>query len=144
MTSYVVCTVAEMPPGTVRIVPVGNPQGIGVFNVAGKYYALKNVCPHQGGPLCAGTVTGTTRAVMSDQEAPQLEWERDGEIVRCPWHNIATGHTVFTSRMPVGTYRVVVGKYDPARPTSADRVETYPVVEIYPVKVENDLVILEL
>src|SRR5258707_15878529 len=117
---------------------------MGLFNVGGKYSRRKNFCPPQGGLRWAGTGAGPTRAVMSDQEAPQLEWERDGEIVRCPWHkwevDIATGHTVFTSRMRVGTYRVVVGKYDPARPTSADRVETYPVVEIYPVKVENDLV----
>ena len=27
---------------------------IGVFNVHGEFYALRNRCPHQGGALCKG------------------------------------------------------------------------------------------
>ncbi|TMC12776.1 MAG: Rieske (2Fe-2S) protein [Chloroflexi bacterium] len=112
MTRYVVGRVSELPPGSVRIVPANNPQGIGVFNVRGTYYALKNVCPHQGGPLCSGPITGTTVAVQEPGAAPSFAWVRDGEIVRCPWHrwefDITTGRTVFTSRMRVATYRVEV------------------------------------
>ena len=138
MTRYVVGKVSELPPGSVRIVPVGNPQGIGVFNVAGSYYALKNVCPHQGGPLCTGPITGTTRAIVEDGAAPDFEWVRDGEIVRCPWHrwefDITTGRTVFSSRMRVATYRVTV---DPAQDHPPAQVETYRVIA------EDGLVILE-
>jgi nitrite reductase (NADH) small subunit len=136
---HVVGKVVDLPPGSVRIVPVGNPQGIGVFNVGGTYYALKNVCPHQGGPLCRGPITGTTRSVEIEGEAPGLQWDREGEIVRCPWHRwefeIATGRTVFDSRFRVSTYDV----------HSAGLVDDdVPTVETYPVRVEEQYVILEL
>ena len=29
-------------------------RSIGVFNVGGEYFAIRNRCPHQGGPLCEG------------------------------------------------------------------------------------------
>ena len=43
----------EIPPGERKIVEIGG-RSIGVFNVAGEYFALRNRCPHQGGPLCEG------------------------------------------------------------------------------------------
>ena len=39
---------------------------IALFNVAGTFYALDGVCPHQGGPLGRGQLSGC--------------------IVACPWH----------------------------------------------------------
>jgi nitrite reductase/ring-hydroxylating ferredoxin subunit len=135
MPRYVVGTVESLPPGSVKIMKVGrHPQGIGVFNVDGDYYALKNVCPHQGARLCEGPVTGTTKpTTLGRDEAPGLAWSRDGEIVRCPWHrwevDIRTGRTVYPSKLRVATYPVFTGK---------ERVETYPVI------VEDDVVILEV
>jgi nitrite reductase/ring-hydroxylating ferredoxin subunit len=50
-------------------------QRIAVFNVGGSFYAIENTCPHRGGPLAEGMVTG--------------------EEVICPWHgsrfNVKTG-----------------------------------------------------
>ena len=54
MRRYVVAKQEELPPGERKIVPVGGRGGIGVFNVGGSFYALKNRCPHKGGPLCQG------------------------------------------------------------------------------------------
>lgn len=130
-----------------RIVPVQNPQGVGVFNVHGSFYALKNVCPHQGGPLCLGPLTGTTRAKYPPGKAPQLEWIRDQEIVRCPWHrwefDIATGKTIFESRMRVANYRVTVESQDPL--TAEERVARGipPDAETVTVLEEDGFVILE-
>src|SRR5438105_1510909 len=78
---HVVGTVAEIPPGQRRIVELEG-RSIGVFNVGGAFYALRNACPHQSGPLCRGQITGLLGA--SDQK--HLELSREGEIVRCPWH----------------------------------------------------------
>jgi nitrite reductase/ring-hydroxylating ferredoxin subunit len=39
---------------------------VAVFNVDGKFYVLKNECPHAGGPLGEGFL--------------------DGPVVTCPWH----------------------------------------------------------
>jgi nitrite reductase (NADH) small subunit len=109
---HVVCHASELRPGEVRIVRLGRSREVGVFNVGGRFYALTNICPHQGAPLCLGPVTGTTATGAEHTGAPALEWVRDGEIVRCPWHrwefDIATGRTVFPSRFCVKTYPVRV------------------------------------
>ena len=60
---------------------------VGVFRVDGEYHAYPNVCLHQNGPLCEGTVTGTTEANF-DRESLDLDidWANEGEILSCPWH----------------------------------------------------------
>lgn len=134
MGKFVVGNVAELPPGSRRIVRV-NGREIGVFNVKGKYYALRNLCPHQSAPLCLGELTGLA---VSD-EPGEIEWTREGEILRCPWHgwefDISNGSTIFQSNARVKTYDVQVEKASHARLIEG--------VETYPVDVENDLVILE-
>ncbi len=83
---------------------------IGVFNVNGTFYAMPNVCTHQFGPLCEGTVDGTMTA--SAATGWRYEWTRDGEIVTCPWHgiefDITTGRSLASARLKVRTYPVVV------------------------------------
>lgn len=105
MARHVVGRVEELPPGSHKVVPVGR-RGLGVFNVNGQFYALYNVCPHAGGPLCLGPVTGTTRATGPYQ----VEWVREGEILRCPWHgwefDITTGCTITEPVERVQTYPV--------------------------------------
>ncbi len=54
---HIVATVDEIAPGRHKIVEVAG-RSIGVFNVGGEFFALRNSCPHQGGPLCAGRVSG--------------------------------------------------------------------------------------
>ena len=53
MARHVVARVDEIPPGERKIVEVAG-RSIGVFNVGGEFFALRNRCPHQGGPLCEG------------------------------------------------------------------------------------------
>lgn len=77
-----VCPVGDLAPGERRLVEIGG-ESIGVFNVDGEFYALKNVCPHHLTPLCEGTITGTVRPSGSVGE---YDWEREGEVIRCPWH----------------------------------------------------------
>lgn len=111
MAELLACRVEDLPPGTVRIVPGGR-WGIGVFNCDGTFHALSNRCPHAGAPVCRGVVTGTTRAVGGHR----LVWEREGEILRCPWHGwefaIATGRslTAPTRAIHALPVRVVDGK----------------------------------
>jgi len=57
MPSHVVAATAEFPPGTRRLIDVDG-RAIVVFNVKGEYFALLNKCPHNGGSLAAGVVTG--------------------------------------------------------------------------------------
>ncbi len=110
----VVGTVEELPEGARKlVVPFRGRAGIGVFNVKGRYYALRNICPHNLGPLCAGHVSGrfVANGPPSGAGAPPT-MDRDGEILRCPWHNwafdITDGSCLGDARLRVKTYPVTV------------------------------------
>ena len=74
-----VTTTDAIPPGEARAYVVGDRE-IALFNVAGRYYAIENSCPHQGGPLAEGFI--------------------EGPIVTCPWH--AWCFDVRTGEMTLG------------------------------------------
>jgi 3-phenylpropionate/trans-cinnamate dioxygenase ferredoxin component len=52
-----VAPVDELKPGARQIVDVDGSQ-IVVFNLDGKYYAIEDVCTHDGGQLTGGEVEG--------------------------------------------------------------------------------------
>ncbi|MDP9374983.1 MAG: Rieske 2Fe-2S domain-containing protein [Chloroflexota bacterium] len=109
MAEHTVGPAADFPPGTHRVVKVRNVE-IGVFNVGGRYYALPNVCTHQFGPLCEGTVNGTT--ACNAATGWRYAWVRDGEIVTCPWHgmefDITTGRCLANPKVRLRSYPVTV------------------------------------
>ena len=54
MPRYVtVAQTADIPPGEREVVDVEG-YYIAVFNVGGTYYAIEDVCTHDGGPLAEG------------------------------------------------------------------------------------------
>ena len=128
MRRYIVGKVSELPPGERKIVEVQG-RSIGVFNVHGTYYALRNSCPHQGAPLCLGAITG----MAMPSKPGEYVWTREGEILRCPWHgwefDVTSGRSVCNPhRTRVKTYEVTV--------------EEDESVETYPVTLEEGLVVL--
>ncbi|MDQ2786806.1 MAG: Rieske (2Fe-2S) protein [Chloroflexota bacterium] len=106
--------IAEIAPGERRIiVPFRGRAGIGVFNVNGTFYALRNLCPHKAGPLCTGRVSGMVIAdAPPSTDAPGLDVAQEGEIIRCPWHlwefEIATGRCLVDTKAHAKTYPVVI------------------------------------
>lgn len=44
---------SEVAPGTGKVVEAGG-RLLALFNVAGSFYAVHNLCPHRGGPLGEG------------------------------------------------------------------------------------------
>ena len=126
-------------------------RSIGVYNVGGDYLAIRNRCPHQGGPLCEGVQVG---AVTSERPG-DYRHTRPGEIVRCPWHgweyDLRTGQSWFDPA------RVVVRRYDVSVEAGAQlltEVKTPPgmeglqpgpyVAETYPVSVEQEYVLVDI
>ena len=114
MSRYIVGKVAEIPPGERKIVvPFRGRAGIGVFNVGGTFYAVRNICPHKQGPLCLGNVSGRVSAAapITATDA-NIIIEGEGEVLRCPWHqwpfDIATGRCLVDDSFAVKTYPVTV------------------------------------
>ena len=103
---HVVARLNELPPGSRRIVQIDGRE-IGVFNVQGSFYALRNLCPHRSGPLCLGRV----RPLVLAAGLYQVDYARDGEILKCPWHqwefDLKTGQALYDPHLRVKTYRAV-------------------------------------
>lgn len=74
---------AAIPPGSRRLVELDG-RAIGVLNVEGTFYALRNRCPHHGAPLCEGRVEGTM--LPSDPGEYVFSTREEHRIIRCPWH----------------------------------------------------------
>ena len=108
-TEHYVADTADIPEATCRIVEV-NGRKLGVFNVSGRFYALPNVCFHQGGPLCEGKITGTLIATADTDWKP--DWVREGQIVRCPWHSmevdVTSGECLVYPKRRIRSYPVKV------------------------------------
>ena len=81
------CSEDDVPPGEGREFPVGD-RLVALFRLAeptagGEWFALDGLCPHAGGPLGAGCLTGAT--------------------VTCPWHgwqfDVTTGAHALTPQI---------------------------------------------
>jgi nitrite reductase/ring-hydroxylating ferredoxin subunit len=140
MPSYVVATVDEIPPGARKIVNVAR-RSIGVFNVGGDYYALRNQCPHEGGPLCEGVISGLVRSARPGQ----YDYLRRGEILRCPWHgwefDVRTGQSWFDpAKTRVQSYDATVETTESLVGYAKGPYEA----ETYQVEVDREYVVLHL
>lgn len=93
MAEYVkVAKLADLPEGGKVLVDVKG-RSVAVFNVGGTFYAVENVCTHDGGPL--------------------VEGDLDGFEVECPRHgarfDVRTGRPLCLPAFePIETYTVKV------------------------------------
>lgn len=148
MAKHVVARASDLPSGARKIVEIAG-RSIGVFNVNGAYFALRNSCPHQGGPLCEGRLSGFLQASLPGEYL----YSRPGEILRCPWHgwefDVRTGQSWFDpTRTRVRSYHVDVvpgsALSDEANAPGPGLVRGPYVAETYPVSVEQDYVVVEV
>jgi nitrite reductase (NADH) small subunit len=81
--------VSDIPAGTLREVQIGQ-KTVALANVAGKFYAISDVCLHRGGPLGQGELANS--------------------VVTCPWHgwqfDVTSGKLVQDPRMSVACYPI--------------------------------------
>ncbi|MGE3288619.1 MAG: Rieske (2Fe-2S) protein [Pseudonocardia sp.] len=97
-----------LPDGGRRIIEYRDGR-IGIFAVDGEVYAVRDRCPHQGAPICAGRLSGTT----VESPPQEVRFGRRGRILSCPWHHwefdVTTGRSVFEpDRYRIRTYPVTV------------------------------------
>ena len=57
MAKHVVATVSEIPVGGRKLDEVKG-RRIVLFNLSGEFFAITDKCPHQGGSLYHGRLTG--------------------------------------------------------------------------------------
>lgn len=105
---HVVAAADEIAPGERKIVTVGG-RSIGVFNVGGEFFALRNRCPHQGGALCEGRLWGALESAAPGD----YRYRARGEVVACPWHgwefHLRTGQSwCAPERLKVSRYQVAL------------------------------------
>ena len=133
MARHVVARADAVPDGERLIVQVGG-RSIGIFNVAGTYYAVRNRCPHEGAPLALGTLCGAVPAGRPGE----LSYDRSARILRCPWHGWEFDLT--TGRSWLEPERVRVRRYAVERVAGASA----PRAETYPIEVECDYLVVDL
>ena len=152
MTRHVVATVDEIPPGGRKIVKAAG-RSIGVFNLGGEFFALRNQCPHEGGPLCEGYLSG----LLQSEEPGKYKYSRKGEILRCPWHSwefdVRTGQSwVDPTKTRVKSYeaaiepgQTLVPDTDSSKELAEAGLTMGPyVADTYEVSVEHQYVVIEV
>ncbi len=143
---YVVARAEEVPEGERLIVEVEGRE-IGVFNIDGEFFALRNRCPHLGGPLCAGEVLGLVHA----SEPGDVRFDASKKLLTCPWHgwefDVKTGRSYFNPRVRARRYDVEVrqedaggGGHDEA--AAAERVPGPYEAEVVPVSREDGRIVI--
>ena len=148
----VVGKVSDFANGDRKIIDV-NGKSIGVFRVDDQFYAIRNRCPHQFGPLCVGDA----RAAGGLRAAPATcGWTPGPPLIACPWHgweyDLATGQSFMgpgRGNMAALSYEVSVlpgselAADAGSRPRPDGRIPGPYVAETVPVSVEQDYVVVD-
>jgi nitrite reductase/ring-hydroxylating ferredoxin subunit len=136
MSKHVVAPVSDIPVGTRKVVQVDG-RAIVVFNVGGEFFALNNRCPHKGGSLCHGRLSGR----IESSEPGEYRYSGRDEIIRCPWHQWE--FDLRTGKSRCDPQRLRVRNYAVSVEPGAKVVEGPYTAETFPVSVENDYVVVE-
>ena len=137
MPKHVIAAVDDIPAGGRKCVTV-NGRAVVVFNLGGEFFALSDRCPHKGGSLSKGRLTGLVQSTTPGEYA----YSRRGEIIRCPWHSWE--FDIRTGKSWCDPERVRARNFPVRVEPGARLVEGPYTAETFPVTVENDYVVLEL
>lgn len=84
-----VAQVEDLTPGEKMLVEYDD-EDVGLFNIDGQFYAISDVCTHDGGPLVEGNL--------------------EGDWITCPRHgarfNVKSGQETMPAFAPVPLYEV--------------------------------------
>jgi nitrite reductase/ring-hydroxylating ferredoxin subunit len=90
------CLKSEIPKHSSRVFSISEnddmKQDVAIFNIGGNFYAIFNICAHQGGPLSEGIF--------------------EGNVVTCPWHgwkyDVRNGRSPHSGGDSVKSYKIRV------------------------------------
>ena len=136
MARHVVAPAADFPPGTRRLIEIAG-RAILIFNIKGEFFAMLNRCPHNGGSLAQGVLTG-----LVESPAPgAYTYAREGEIIRCPWHGWE--FDVRTGKSFCSGIKARARQFPVQIAPGSTLVEGPYQAETLPVSIENDYVVLD-
>src|SRR5262245_54480052 len=75
MPRHVVARAADLPPGTRKLVSIAG-RDIVILNIKGELFALSDKCPHKGGSLSRGKLTG----LVVSREPGRYQYSRAGDV----------------------------------------------------------------
>jgi nitrite reductase/ring-hydroxylating ferredoxin subunit len=137
VAKYVVAPAPPSCPGGRPPLGVGGRQII-VCNLAGEFFAVSDRCPHQGGPLSKGIVTG----FVESQEPGEYRHSRRGEVIRCPWHSWE--YDIRTGKSWCDPRRIQVRNFKVDVESGARLVEGPYVAETFAVSVEDEYLVVTM
>jgi nitrite reductase/ring-hydroxylating ferredoxin subunit len=82
MARHELCDADDVTVGALRSVNVGRSKIVLSKLPSGEFRAFSGKCPHQGADLSFGSIGGAAQSDMLNC----LNIEREGEVLRCPWH----------------------------------------------------------
>jgi nitrite reductase/ring-hydroxylating ferredoxin subunit len=169
-TEHVIGKASDLPEGGRLLVKVAGRE-IGIFKVDGKIHALLNRCPHRGGQLCKGDVLGFISSERPGEfqidlsakylACPWHGWEYDIETGQS-WYTepvVPTRQRRYRDARPVGVQiktgeEVSNGLSAGTAEMNGDevlvidgaahRVKGPYSAEVFPVKVEDEYIVLSL
>lgn len=147
---HTVARVEDVPEGEHRIFSVAGRE-IGIFNVRGEYFALRNRCPHLGGPLCEGEVLG----LVYSSKPGDVRFDGSKRLITCPWHgwefDVKTGQSYFNPRLKARRYTVETSAGEASQerqeavPENPDDLEPGPYkAEVLQVKEEGEYLVVTM
>jgi nitrite reductase (NADH) small subunit len=87
-------------------------RSIGLVASNGELFALRNICPHQQGPLCEGAVFPAHKASVADDGSVREFLDHEHPVICCPWHgwefDLRTGVCLADPTRRVATYPVTI------------------------------------
>ena len=111
MPAYVVPEAKGLQPGQ-KVIATVQGREIGVFNVAGRLHAVRNVCADQSGPLCQGDVFDRIDAEITEDRRIREVLNAGRPVIACPWHaweyDLQTGECLWNPKYRVRVYAVEV------------------------------------
>lgn len=112
MTEHSVGFVLEFKDGDKRLLSISGIE-IGLFHLGGAFYAWRNKCPHQGGPVCQGRMfKRVIEDVGADGTVNGRRYDEQARHIVCPWHgsefDIRTGYHAGTTTLALDPIETIV------------------------------------
>ena len=88
MRTFRIGAVDEFQDRAKRVVKLDDEE-VGVFRMGDEFFAWRNSCPHQGGPVCQGRLFSLVQENLDENKKSHGRlYDNDKLNIVCPWHGL--------------------------------------------------------